>query len=209
MPRDFAVVGYARTEWTQEEFVESAGEAVARFGRHDVDAEAWREFATRLSYVPGEYSEPRAMDDLGGYLELIADRLGGGERFFHTATPPAVYPDVVRRLGETGLAKGARIVIEKPFGRDLTSARELNDAIHDVFDESQVFRIDHYLGKETVQNILAFRFANGLFEPVWNRRYIDSVEITVAEDIGIEGRGAFFEQTGTIRDMVSTHLFQA
>ena len=131
-----------------------------------------------------------------------------GRRFFYAATPPAAYPDIVRRLGEVGLNENAKIVIEKPFGRDLHSAQELNATIHEVFDEAQVFRIDHYLGKETVQNILAFRFANGMFEPIWNRRYIDHVQITVAEKIGIEGRGAFYEQTGAIRDMVSTHLFQ-
>src|SRR5205085_10423909 len=116
--------------------------------------------------------------------------------------------DIPARILETGLAPGSKIVIEKPFGYDLDSARELNATLHQVFDESQIFRIDHYLGKETVQNILAFRFANGMFEPIWNRRYIDHVQITVAEQIGIEGRGAFYEGTGAIRDMVSTHLFQ-
>src|SRR5205085_2134931 len=129
-------------------------------------------------------------------------------RFFYAATPQSVYPDIVDRLGETGLAGGSKIVFEKPFGDGLASARNLNEIIHRVFDEQQVFRIDHYMGKETVQNILALRFANGLFEPVWNRRYIDHVQITVAEEIGIEGRGAFYEQTGTIRDMVQTHLLQ-
>ncbi len=119
-----------------------------------------------------------------------------------------MYADIVHRIGEAGMQEDAKIVLEKPFGRDLQSARELNDVIHSVFDESQVFRIDHYLGKETVQNILAFRFANGMFEPIWNRRYIDHVQITVAEEIGIEGRGAFYEQIGNIRDMISTHLFQ-
>jgi glucose-6-phosphate 1-dehydrogenase len=159
--------------------------------------------------VPGEFSDPGAMDHIVAQLEKAdADHGTAGNRFFYAATPTVVYPDIVARIGETGLAAGSRIVFEKPFGRDLASARELNARIHEVFDESQVFRIDHYLGKETVQNILAFRFANGLFEPVWNRRYIDHVQITVAESIGVEQRGAFYEQTGAIRDMVSTHLFQ-
>jgi len=149
------------------------------------------------------------MDELAGYLDVLEGRRHtDASRFFHAATPPSAYPDLVARLGESDLSRGAKLVIEKPFGRDLTSARELESRIHETFDESQVFRIDHYLGKETVQNILAFRFSNGLFEPVWNRRYIDHVQITVAEEIGIEGRGAFYEQTGAIRDMMSTHLFQ-
>jgi glucose-6-phosphate 1-dehydrogenase len=150
-----------------------------------------------------------AMKGLVAHLQGVDERLGTqGGRFFYAATPPAAYPDIVRRLGEVGLHKGAKIVFEKPFGRDLASATELNATMHEVFDESQVFRIDHYLGKETVQNVLAFRFANGMFEPIWNRRYIDHVQITVAESIGIEGRGAFYEQTGSIRDITSTHLFQ-
>jgi glucose-6-phosphate 1-dehydrogenase len=143
------------------------------------------------------------------YLERIEADLGTeGRRFFDAAVPPTAYGDIVHRIREARLQENAKIVFEKPFGRDLATAVELNEAIHGVFDESQVFRIDHYLGKETVQNILAFRFANGMFEPIWNRRYIDHVQITVAESIGIEGRGAFYEQVGNIRDMVSTHLFQ-
>jgi len=151
-----------------------------------------------------------AMKGLVRHLERMDERHGTrGGRFFYAATPPAAYPDIVHRLGEVGLQRDAKIVFEKPFGRDLATARELNATMHEVFDEEQLYRIDHYLGKETVQNVLAFRFANGMFEPIWNRRYIDHVQITVAEEIGIEGRGAFYEQTGNIRDMVSTHLFQA
>jgi glucose-6-phosphate 1-dehydrogenase len=143
------------------------------------------------------------------YLDRIDEQFGTeGRRFFDAAVPATAYVDIVRRIGEAGLQHGAKIVFEKPFGHDLTSAMELNEELHEVFDESQIFRIDHYLGKETVQNILAFRFTNGMFEPIWNRRYLDHVQITVAESIGIEGRGAFYEQTGNIRDMISTHLFQ-
>ncbi len=209
LPKGFAIVGYARTQMTDEEFHQSARDAIKEFGRHAPEGEVWRDFGAHLSYVAGEFSDEGAMNHIVEHLESTDEHQGtGGNRFFYAATPPSAYPDIVRRIGEAGLAAGSRIVIEKPFGHDLASARELNEIIHEVFDESQVFRIDHYLGKETVQNILAFRFANGLFEPVWNRRYLDHVEVTVAEDIGIEGRGAFFEQTGTIRDMITTHLFQ-
>jgi glucose-6-phosphate 1-dehydrogenase len=209
LPERFAIVGYARTEFTEEEFREHAREAVKEFGKRAPDGEVWMDFAKHLRYVPGEFSDSGAMDHVVEDLEGIDDSHGTeGNRFFYSATPPTAYPDIVKRIGEAGLQKNAKIVFEKPFGHDLETARELNACIHAVFDESQVFRIDHYLGKETVQNILAFRFANGLFEPVWNRRYIDHVQITVAESIGIEGRGPFYEQTGAIRDMVPTHLFQ-
>jgi glucose-6-phosphate 1-dehydrogenase len=209
LPQAFAVVGYSRSEMSNDEFRRRAREAIAEFGRSAPDGEEWEEFSRRLSYVPGEFADGGAFDHLLEHLAEI-DRTQGteGGRFFYAATPPAVYPQIVDRIGESGMAEGARIVLEKPFGHDLESARELNAKVHEVFDESQVFRIDHYLGKETVQNVLAFRFANGMFEPVWNRRYIDNVQITVAEEIGIEGRGMFYEQTGTIRDMIQTHLFQ-
>jgi glucose-6-phosphate 1-dehydrogenase len=209
LPDGFAVVGYSRTEMTDQEFVEQVREHIERYAAHAPEGEPWAEFSKRLSYHPGEFARPMAMKGLVEHLERV-DRLHGteGRRFFYSATPPAAYPDIVHRLGEVGLHRNAKIVFEKPFGVDLASARELNATMHEVFDENQVFRIDHYLGKETVQNILAFRFANGMFEPIWNRRYIDHVQITVAESIGIEGRGALYEQIGNIRDMVSTHLFQ-
>jgi len=209
LPKDFAIIGYSRTEMSDEEFAEESHGFVKDAGKDDAADEAWREFCKHVSYIAGGFADSGAMDHLVGKLDEV-DRKHGmqGSRFFYTATPPAAFPMIVERLGETGLAKGARIVFEKPFGHDLESARELNAAIHEVFDEKQVFRIDHYLGKETVQNILAFRFSNGLFEPVWNRRYIDHVQITVAEDLGVEGRGGFYEQTGATRDMITTHVFQ-
>jgi glucose-6-phosphate 1-dehydrogenase len=209
LPEGFVIVGYARTEMDDDGFREHAYDAIATYGRRVPEAQAWASFAKRLEYVTGDFSNPGAMEPVVEYLHHADARHGTrGGRFFYAATPPSVYPDIVARIGEAGLAEGARIVFEKPFGHDLASAESLNAIIHQVFDESQVFRIDHYLGKETVQNILAFRFANGLFEPVWNRRYLDHVQITVAERIGIEGRGPFYEQTGAIRDMVSTHVFQ-
>jgi glucose-6-phosphate 1-dehydrogenase len=209
LPKGFALVGYARSAMTSEEFRQSTFDDVTKFSTHPPEGEAWEGFARRLSYYRGEFSEPGAMNDFATYLEKIDAEFGTqGRRIFDAAVPSTVYGDIVRRIGEAGLQRDAKIVLEKPFGRDLQSARELNEVIHSVFDETQVFRIDHYLGKETVQNILAFRFANGMFEPIWNRRYIDHVQITVAEKIGIEGRAAFYEQFGNIRDMISTHLFQ-
>jgi glucose-6-phosphate 1-dehydrogenase len=209
LPEGFAIVGYARTEMTDDEFHDRASRSIQEFSRCDVTGEEWEEFSKRLFYIPGEFDGEMAMDHLREHLEWTDRTLGtNGGRFYYCATPPAAYPLIVSRLAESNLHRDAKIVIEKPFGRDLESAKELNRALHQVFDESQIFRIDHYLGKETVQNILMFRFANGMFEPIWNRRYVDGVQITVAEEIGVEGRGAFFDQTGAIRDMVQTHLFQ-
>ena len=209
LPEEFAIVGYARTVFTDDEFRQHARDAVKEFGRREPVGEVWMDFAKHLRYVPGEFSDAGAMSQVAEDLvDIDATHGTQGNRFFYCATPPTAYPDIVKRIGEAGLQVGAKIVFEKPFGRDLASARELNTCVHAVFEEKQVFRIDHYLGKETVQNILAFRFANGLFEPIWNRRYLDHVQITAAESIGIAGRGAFYEQTGAIRDLVSTHLFQ-
>jgi glucose-6-phosphate 1-dehydrogenase len=209
LPEGFVIVGYARTEMDDAAFRAHARESIATYGRRPPEGQAWASFAEHLEYVTGEFSDPGAMDHIVQDLRDADARHGtAGGRFFYAATPPSAYPDIVTRIGEAGLAEGARIVFEKPYGYDLRSAQALNAKIHEVFDESQVFRIDHYLGKETVQNILAFRFANGLFEPIWNRRYLDHVQITVAERIGVEGRGQFYEQVGAIRDMVSTHVFQ-
>jgi glucose-6-phosphate 1-dehydrogenase len=209
LPDGFAVVGYSRTEMSDDQFREMTRASVKEFARCDPTGEQWDEFAGKLSYVSGEFSNEMAMEHLREHLDEIdrMQRTGGG-RFYYCATPPVAYPQIVARIGESKMHRDAKIVVEKPFGRDLKTARQLNDDLHAVFDERQVFRIDHYLGKETVQNILALRFANGMFEPIWNRRYIDNVQVTVAEQIGIEGRGSFYEQTGTIRDMVQTHLFQ-
>jgi glucose-6-phosphate 1-dehydrogenase len=209
LPARFGIVGYARSEMSDQEFRNRAREACDTYGRCDPNAEAWRDFESHLNYVSGEFTDPGAMSHLREHLEEL-DRTRGteGRRFFYCAVPPEAYPAIVDRLGEESLHRDSRIVVEKPFGTDLGSARELNSRLHREFDESQIFRIDHYMGKETVQNILVFRFANALFEPLWNRRYVDHVELTVAEDIGIDGRGRFYERTGAIRDMVQTHLFQ-
>ncbi|HEY3209024.1 MAG TPA: glucose-6-phosphate dehydrogenase [Actinomycetota bacterium] len=209
LPEGFAIVGYARSQMTDEEFRERARSSIEEFSRCDAAGEEWAEFKSRLSYISGEFDGEMAMEHLREHLEWTdRDQGTNGGRFYYCATPPTAYPPIVKRLAESNLHRDAKIVIEKPFGHDLESAEELNQALHEVFDESQIFRIDHYLGKETVQNILAFRFANGMFEPIWNRRYVDNVQITVAEEIGIEGRGAFYDHTGAIRDMIQTHLFQ-
>jgi glucose-6-phosphate 1-dehydrogenase len=208
LPPNFAVVGYSRTEMSDHEFRELAFKACMDFGRCRMDRAEWDDFARGLFYVRGDFMGTGAFRSLRMKLEEL-DRVRGteGRRFYYCAVPPDTFDDVVGRLEEEGMTAEARLVIEKPFGSDLESARELNAILSRGFDESQIFRIDHYLGKETVQNILVLRFANSLFEPVWNRRFVDYVELTVAEDIGIEGRGRFYERTGAIRDMVQTHLF--
>ncbi len=209
LPQGFGIVGYARTEMSDDEFRDYAADAVREFGKVDPAGDEWEEFQKRLAYTAGEFDSEGAMQGLHDRLDACDRHLGTeGGRFYYCSTPPAVYPLIVTRLAESGMQENAKIVIEKPFGHDLDSARELNDQLHEVFDEKQIFRIDHYLGKETIQNILAFRFTNGMFEPSWNRRYVDNVQITVAEEIGVEGRGAFYEETGAIRDMVQTHLLQ-
>jgi glucose-6-phosphate 1-dehydrogenase len=182
------------------------------------DEAAWPDFAAQLEYVAGTYDEDAdGYDQLAKKLEQADSAGGGGRRLFYMATPPTVFEAIIRRLSECGLAGRdyaaptdgwARLVIEKPFGRDLASARALNAMLAQRFDEESVYRIDHYLGKEAAQNLFAFRFANGIFEPVWNRQYIDHVQITAAETLGVEGRGGFYETAGALRDMIQSHLMQ-
>jgi glucose-6-phosphate 1-dehydrogenase len=209
LPERFAVLGYARTEWTEDEFRAHARRAIEEFSRTPIDEEVWKPFSDALHYLAGPFDDENCFAPLTDRLVQL-DREWGteGRRLYYCATPPSAFPLIVSRLGECGPQGSARIVFEKPFGRDLASARELNAAIHRVFAEPQVFRIDHYLGKETVQNILLFRFANSMFERVWNRDAIDHVQITVAESIGVEGRGAFYEEAGALRDIVQNHMLQ-
>jgi glucose-6-phosphate 1-dehydrogenase len=216
LPERLAVVGYARSEMTHEVFREKMREAVREFSRSGLDEAFWEKFARTLYFIPGSYDDPRGCESLKSFIDDF-DHDGGAlpARIFYLALPPDLYSQVVRQISAVGLAPRegdgdgrTRVVIEKPFGTDLASARELNQTIHEALDEKQVYRIDHYLGKETVQNIMVFRFANSVFEPIWNRRYVDHVQITAAETVGVENRGGYYEKSGVVRDMFQNHLLQ-
>ncbi|MDA5283348.1 glucose-6-phosphate dehydrogenase [Streptomyces sp. NPDC054904] len=208
MPGRYRIVGSAPAAeaLTDEEFREHARQAVAEFGRSRPEGPAWEAFAAGLSFGAADTGAAEPL--VTAVREAEAAVGGSPRRLFHLAVPPVAFASVIDLIGATGLARDARVIVEKPFGTDLASARALNATIHAVFDESRVFRIDHFLGKEAVDNILALRFANGLFEPLWNREHISHVQIDVPEHIDIQGRAHFFEGTGTFRDMVVTHLFQ-
>ena len=206
MPDRYQIIGVSPQDMTGEQFRDLARKAVADFGTVKPAGAGWQAFARRLSFASADPAHTLA---LAGAIAAAERRIGGTPgRLFHLAIPPAAFVPTVTMLGDAGLAAGSRVIIEKPFGTDLASARALNQTVDAVFGESQVFRIDHFLGKESVDNILAFRFANGLFEPVWNRRHISYVQIDVPETLSIEGRGGFYDQTGAYRDMIVTHLFQ-
>jgi glucose-6-phosphate 1-dehydrogenase len=209
LPPEYRIIGVSPKKFalTDEQFREHAEQACADFCITKPTDPSWASFAERLSFAA---ADPGNASDLVAAVQRAEKEIGGSpRRLYHLAIPPAAFTSVVGMLGETGLAKGkTRVIIEKPFGHDLDSARKLDQAVHAVFDESQVFRIDHFLGKESVDNILAFRFANGLNEPIWNRNHLRYVEIDVPETLSIEGRAAFYDATGAYRDMVVTHLFQ-
>jgi glucose-6-phosphate 1-dehydrogenase len=210
LPERFAIVGAARTEATDEEFRERMKEAVQKYARDEFRQDVWDELAGGMRYATLDFSDPHGEDELAELLtEVDRERGTEGNRIYYFAVPPSAIGPLVGELASRRNADGwVRLIIEKPFGRDLESAQHLNEQIGEHFDEREVFRIDHYLGKETVQNMLALRFANGIFEPIWNRQFIDHVQITVAESVGIEGRAAFYEESGAIRDIFQNHLLQ-
>jgi glucose-6-phosphate 1-dehydrogenase len=210
LPPRFAVIGVGRTQMDDDSFRGQFADSLREFAKVGADDEVATSLARRLYYVAGELSDP----ELYARIKARLTEIEGAEGVLHyLAIPPGVYETVIQRLGEGGLSSAEapgwrRVIIEKPFGTDLASARTLNAVVHEHFDEEQVFRIDHYLGKETVQNLLVFRFGNGMYEPVWNRRYIDHVQITAAETVGVERRAAYYEGAGALRDMVQNHMMQ-
>lgn len=202
LPDKFAIVGYARSPMDDQGFREAMRQAVSEHARLGFDETVWQRWAPKLTYVSGEYSDTDGLTELAKVLGTEAEAL------YYCATPPSAFPHIISGLGSLGLAKRSRIVVEKPFGHDLVSAMQLNGLLHENFEEKDIFRIDHYLGKENVQNILVFRFSNGMFEPIWNRRYVASVQIDVAEDLGVERRGKFYEEAGAVRDIIQNHILQ-
>ncbi len=212
----YSVVGFARTAMTDEVFRATSEEAAKNISEvGPIDPKTWSEFASRLHYCSGDYGDQESYGCLAKRIaEIEAANKLGGNRLFYLSTPPEVYPAIIEQLGRTGLSRSSiqnawvRIIIEKPFGRDLPSAKELNKIVLNAFEEQQVYRIDHYLGKDTVQNLLVLRFGNGIFEPLWNRNYVDQVQITAGETLGVERRGGFYERAGALRDMIQSHVLQ-
>ena len=213
LPPESGVMAFARRPYADTAYREEMRRSVEANSRNPVEPALWDDFAAGIHYQQGDFTDIASYRALAERLEQVDAAAGTrGNVLFYLATPPSAYTGIVANLGAVGLndrtGGWGRIVIEKPFGHDLASARALNDEVMHVFDESQVYRIDHYLGKDTVRNLLVFRFANGIFEPIWNRRYVDHVQITVAEDLGVEGRGEFYEQAGASRDILQNHMLQ-
>ncbi|ABD11023.1 glucose-6-phosphate 1-dehydrogenase [Frankia casuarinae] len=215
LPPGFVLLGFARRDWPDEDFAEFARQAAEKGARTPFRAEVWDRLAGSVRFLPGSFDDDAAFDRLARTLESLEHSHGiRGNAAFYLSIPPSAFPVVLKQMQRTGLSSAAgsggwrRVVVEKPFGHDLESARQLNALVDDVFTPSGVFRIDHYLGKETVQNLFALRFANTLFEPIWNSQFVDSVQITMAEDVGIGTRAGFYDETGAARDVLQNHLLQ-
>ena len=205
------IVGVSRSVYEHQEFRDSLRDSVAKFAADLFDSEDWDEFSQHIYYLPGDIKEADDFEKLAAFLDEIEGGQSAG-RLYYLSTMPQLYEEAIRQLGAAGLADDTqgfrRVIIEKPFGTDLQSAHALNDSIHQVFREDQIYRIDHYLGKETVQNIFALRFANSIFEPIWNRNFVDHIQITVAEEVVIGRRAGYYDQAGILRDMFQNHLLQ-
>src|SRR6476661_1252004 len=214
LPPSFALVGFARRQWDNEDFAAEVKDAVKTYSRTPFDEAVWNQLSEGIRFVQGEFDDDSAFERLGETIKELDEVRGTrGNHAFYLSIPPKAFEQVCRQLSRHGLAQAGgdtwrRVVIEKPFGHDLESARQLNDIVESVFPPDAVFRIDHYLGKETVQNILALRFANQLFEPLWNANYVDHVQITMAEDIGTGGRAGYYDGVGAARDVIQNHLLQ-
>jgi glucose-6-phosphate 1-dehydrogenase len=214
LPPGFSLVGFARRDWEDQDFMEVVHEAVKSYARTEYREEVWQQLAQGIRFVPGEFGDDKAFEKLKETIELLDEERGTmGNHAFYLSIPPKAFPEVTEQLRRSGMAEAKdgewrRVVIEKPFGSDLKTARELNAVVESVFPPDSVFRIDHYLGKETVQNILALRFANQMFEPIWNAHYVDHVQISMAEDIGVGGRAGYYDGIGAARDVIQNHILQ-
>src|SRR5258706_4736823 len=214
LSKQFAIIGFATNDYTTESFRKTLAEEIPKYSSTKIDAAIWSWFAERIYYIKGDFQDPEAYKRLEQLIAEVDKQHSTGEnKFFYLAVAPRFFSTIVKQLGQVGLTKEedghwARVIVEKPFGHDLLSARQLNEELKQVLKENQIYRIDHYLGKETVQNVMVFRFSNNIIEPLWNRNYVDHVQITPAETVGLEHAGGFYETAGALRDMVPNHLFQ-
>jgi glucose-6-phosphate 1-dehydrogenase len=214
LSKQFAIIGFATNDQTTESFRKTLAEEIPKYANTQIDLKIWDWFAERIYYVKGDFQDPEAYKRLQQQIDEVDKQHNTqGNKFFYLAVAPRFFSPIVKQLGQAGLTKEenshwTRVIVEKPFGHDLESARQLNQELKQVLTEKQIYRIDHYLGKETVQNLMVFRFTNNIIEPLWNRNYVDHVQITAAETVGVEHRGGFYETAGALRDMVPNHLFQ-